>query len=415
MNHEIDTPTWRNKVNLVIVSMGIVFLPLMAHAGGLGIAPLAAIVGSVGILTTPFSDFLKRPPNWLIGLFIFMLWAVTTSFWSSYEDTQTLTNPLKWAIGVPLFLGCFLAVESAIKYHKIFLSHLLMAACVLGVGLLLIDLLSGYALTHVVDPPKANEDIIKKQGDARMNLGHAITVWLLLIVPTSILMVRNFRYGKIYTALLILGLFGASILNMLAVGILGLVMLGFVYFLGRKSPKTTLSGLIYGSIGSVILMPVIGVILRRIPKPLIEKLPLSWFHRVEMWSYTTDKITETPLWGHGFDAARTFKGDEHKFEILEGLYWHYITLHPHNFGLHLWLETGLIGAILAGVFIFFIKKPLLALTGRKFRILSILSFITAAFLICNTTYGVWQDWWWATMIFCASLLQIISLDEDNLL
>jgi hypothetical protein len=34
--------------------------------------------------------------------------------------------------------------------------------------------------------------------------------------------------------------------------------------------------------------------------------------------------------------------------------------------------------------------------------------IVAATIISSVTYGVWQDWWWASIIFAGAMLNILS-------
>ena len=156
---DTDNPLapWRIKVNLVMIMVALVFMPLLSHAGGLGMAALGAIVGGVGLITTPPSA-LRSIPKWVWAVAAFLGWATITSFWSPYVDKQALTNPWKLCIGATLYLGCILAFRHATTLDRNFLRHMIIAISILSLGLMLIDIMSGYALTFLVDPLNEGED-----------------------------------------------------------------------------------------------------------------------------------------------------------------------------------------------------------------------------------------------------------------
>ena len=45
--------------------------------------------------------------------------------------------------------------------------------------------------------------------------------------------------------------------------------------------------------------------------------------------------------------------------------------------------------------------------NSKLRGIAVAGFMAAAIVISNVTYGVWQDWWWATLIFISGSLYLL--------
>ena len=125
-----------------------------------------------------------------------------------------------------------------------------------------------------------------------------------------------------------------------------------------------------------------------------------------MWDFTAAKIWEAPLIGHGFDAVRTFD-DTMALGVADN--WRIVSLHPHNVGLHIWVETGFIGVLLACFTVFLIGRNLLRPAAKSTAFaMGATGLITAATIISSVTYGVWQDWWWASIIFAGAMLNILS-------
>ena len=119
------------------------------------------------------------------------------------------------------------------------------------------------------------------------------------------------------------------------------------------------------------------------------------------------KLFEHPLIGHGFDAVRTFN-ETHTIRGFEERA--IVSLHPHNAGLHIWIELGLVGVLLGSVAVFMTMRYL-TVPGRlsRPRLVATSGFVIAATVMASFSYGVWQDWWWAIIIFAAA--QIFCIKE----
>jgi len=398
-----QTRNLRSKANLFFVGLAFICLPLMAHAGGLGIAAVAAIAGFAALITLPLPK-LRDIGTWGLALTAFLAWAFISALWSPYEDPHTLSNPVKLFVGVGLFYAFDRGVKAASLRSARVLRTLVIGMLFAGLGLLLIDLLFPYAVTYWVDPIGADEHPINKAGDILGNLGHAVAVYTLLVGFIVGLMSGRGRIGAMLSIIFVIGLLVAAISHGLAVGILGVLAAGAAMGLAKFWPRLTLIALTTLGVLSILAAPLMGFAARAIGPDMKAKLPISWEHRVEMWNYILTKIAERPVMGHGFDAVRTFN----EMYISRGLEFPYVSLHPHSAGLHIWVETGLIGAILASITLTLIGVGGVKTARARPELAGPLAgFAAAAIVICTVTFGVWQDWWWASLVMVVSLRHFI--------
>jgi len=393
------------RINIIVLVSFFCLIPLMSHAGGLGMAPLAAIIGATAWLTRPRFIFTK-PPLHIFAVFYFLLWAALTSLWSPYQAGAILSNPVKLIIGVILYLGCINAVQRGRTVLPVILPHIFVALNILTCGLIIADCLSGYGLTYMADPLKPDENPVRKLADVEMNVGHSVTVLLLFLGPVMAIMMQRIKFGWIGALVYVAALLWAAYLSGLAVGILSAVVVLAALIVSILLPRAAFKLAIAVAIAAIVFAPLVGLISQNLPKDWVAQLPLSWEHRVAMWDFTANKIWEAPFFGHGFDAVRTF---DDTMVLGRAENWRIVSLHPHNAGLHIWVETGLVGVILSCGAIWLIGKTLLQRVANSTAFaMGATGFIVAAAIISSVTYGVWQDWWWASIILAGASLNLIS-------
>lgn len=394
----------RHRINVGLVFAVVFLVMALSHAGGLGIAPLAAIIGVSGYLNSKPTSVKSIPP-WFWALSMFAGWAILSSMWSSYEDTQFLSNRVKLAIGCLLYPGLLIAFRSAGKYDMSLLRHMLIAMSILALCVLLIDLISGYAITYMVDPLAAGENAVRKGGDIEMNLGHHITVLALLMPGVMALMRQELTLGWMLAVIFAFFVAVAALFGQLMVGVFAVFFGLAVMFCARLAPQRTLRGVTWLGIASILLAPFMGFFVSQASPELKAQLPFSWEHRLEMWTYTSAKILESPLWGHGFDAVRTF---DETFSSRGVDNWAVVSLHPHNAGLHIWAETGFIGTALACFALLTIGITVERFCAHsRLRAMAAAGTMAVAILLSSVTYGVWQEWWWAALFFAAAILHLL--------
>lgn len=389
----------RTTTRLILTLVGLALLA--GHAGGLGIAPLMAVAGVASLaLMVSGHRKISKPSAAVIAIFAFMGWAVVSAFWSPYPASG-LSNPIKIIIGVGLFMAAIAAFQTTIKSAPASVVTTLIWLVFIAAVLLVIDTVSGYALSFFVDPIADGQTLNARTRDAEMNVGHGITVLNLLLPPTLVLLLWTRKRGHIWSVLLVALFMVAAIAGGLMVGVLAMACSLTAMALAYRFGPAVITGLSVIAATLVGFAPLWGALLGTMPQGMRDALPFSWEHRVVTWAFTADETRKAPLLGHGFDAVRTYQQrfSARGFDDLPVM-----PLHPHNAGLHIWVETGLIGAILAVVAIIFIGRSTkhFASQGRA-RSLAAAGVMAALMVVSSASYGVWQDWWWASALLAIGI------------
>ncbi|MGG5817251.1 O-antigen ligase family protein [Falsiroseomonas sp. HW251] len=149
--------------------------------------------------------------------------------------------------------------------------------------------------------------------------------------------------------------------------------------------------------------------------PDLSALPFSAAHRVLIWDFVIGRVAEKPVLGWGADAARAIPGAEDGFstEVLDrfgltspeerdvfGRHASRLPLHPHNAALHVWLETGLVGAVIAAALA---AAAMLAAAASPIAGATLGVGVSGA-ITGLLSYGAWQPWWIATVMLAAVAL-----------
>ncbi len=402
-----------DAVNRRTVYIVLIFVFIAGHAGGLGIAPLLAVAGVVGMLSLDFRLTKGRfsrilQTEWVIALALFMAWVSLSALWSPYQS-RGLPNAFKLSVGIILYEAGRRAFVRAAGPSRVFpqnaLQSLMIYLPLIAAVLLCLDLISGFGLTNAVDAPSAGEDLEKKRGDAVMNTANGIVLLSLMAAPSLIIMLWTRHRGPIFSILLLSLIVACALINGLNAALIALVASIVAMMAAAFYPRATIGILTGLSMALVGFAPLLAGLAALTSPSFRAALPFSWEHRLVNWSHIGERIREHPIVGHGFDAARTFDAtfNARGFSDLA-----VVSLHPHNAGLHIWVETGFIGAVLACVTLFLIGKRAqnFALGGRA-RAMALAGFIAPAVLFASVSYGVWQDWWWATLFVCAGVLYFV--------
>ena len=393
-----------------LVVLGLCFVA--GHAGGLGITPLAAIAGIFGLLTHDMSAAKRQllsvfQAQWVVALSLFVGWAILSSLWSPYE-ARGVNNAVKLAIGLFFYEAARRAIVRAsgqarvspLSAFQTLFIYLPMIAAVI----ICLDIASGFGLSYALDPPNAGEDLEKRRADAIMNTSNGIVFLTLMSVPSVIIMLWTKYRGPIIAVLLLALIVISAALGGLYVSIAAVILSIAAMLFAAFHPKITLLILTSISMMLVGFAPIVSALAMTSSDSFRAALPFSWEHRLVTWSYVGDLIREHPIIGHGFDASRTFDATFN----TRGFDMAVVSLHPHNAGLQIWLETGFIGAILATTLLWLLGQEAIKFAqGGRPRAMAAAGLIAPVILISNVSYGVWQDWWWATFFICAGVLALV--------
>lgn len=148
-------------------------------------------------------------------------------------------------------------------------------------------------------------------------------------------------------------------------------------------------------------------------------LPRSFFSRTYSWELVGSKVSDAPIIGHGPEATQTWRdtfgdhpewladatlrfGDSYAWEVYR-----VIPIHPHNMPLQIWAETGMIGAILAAVFLFLLGWRLKAPADwSPISRYAAAGLVGACLAICSFAYSMWNEAFWASIVIAASVIYL---------
>lgn len=125
-------------------------------------------------------------------------------------------------------------------------------------------------------------------------------------------------------------------------------------------------------------------------------------NRMEIWDYVSRRALEKPWLGHGVEATQSIKDFETALIYTPTN----LVLHPHNFAVQLWIEFGVMGALVGGVFLTTIVEKIRIQTPYLSHMFFVLFFATLS--IASMSYGMWQGWWIGLLSFLLALCVIIK-------
>lgn len=322
-----------------------------------------------------------------------------------------MPNPMILVLGLPLYLLFVRAVHRQSLFKSILLRRVWLWGTIGSAIAIFIDLTTGYSISLMIDPVSANENAESRRGDLVQNLGHGVAVLALLYPAAAVTLWQNSFVGKAMAAglavvILMCGYFAGMSASVFAVLLALLFMCAAIFRpIWAIRALHILAGL------ALLLAPIVGFLATKISDSQMAKLPFSWEERLHNWRYIFAKITEHPLLGHGFDAVRTF---DEKHTVRGFADRAIVSLHPHNAGLHIWVELGLIGICLGLCALFWSYKMVQNSKNlQKTTVIALCGTGAAALVNASLTFGVWQDWWWAAIIVALSSVVLIPYTTEN--
>ena len=128
--------------------------------------------------------------------------------------------------------------------------------------------------------------------------------------------------------------------------------------------------------------------------------------RVGIWNYTCARIAERPLFGHGLDSVHAVRDHiQVRWMDMRG-----IPSHPHSATLHIWYDTGGIGALLAAAALIAGGWALArALSGNRPAAAAACAALASLGIIFNVSFGAWAEWWDVTMVLAGTLIAAFAI------
>lgn len=346
--------------------------PLTAYLWPFGFAAFTPIAA---ILLIPLVRASKPSAAWT-ALLLFLLYALAATLWSpvfashgpveDYADAERQTWG-KLAMNAGLYavligVAARLPTDAMRRLGLVFM----IGAAVLG-AVLLLEGLWGVRLYHVLS--EALTDGIRPDLERR-NVAQATYALALMYWPAVTLLRRRgwTRAAFVLTAAIV----GAPILLNAWSPVAAVVLGGLVFWLATRLGDR--AGLVLGSVaaGVVMLAPWAVLAADGLFDWASGRLGASWAARLDIWSFTAEQTLAHPLFGWGLDGSRAFLP---------------FMLHPHSAPLQVWLELGLVGAVLFAGAWFFVCRA----AGRCGP--QGLAAAATYFVVGALSFGVWQEWW----------------------
>jgi len=391
------------KISYVhIIGILALISPLLAVFSPLGLAPLIGICGFCAILLTirekNIGSLVSTENIILFGTII--IWTGLSIFWAVDSGNSALKFVRFFAI-VLVGLAMISTAKWVIIEEQQYLALLFLIGVLTGLFFLFFERGTGGFLSNLFG--------VKIQ---YYTFNRSATFFVLLAWPAALMAQRYKRWGALSLFLLILlltGLLGSR--SALLAMILGLG----AFIMAKIQPKLAISVVGFISIFYILIGPFFHTQILSPDKIKINAnelsrqyayFPRSAYHRFLIWSFSSRKALEKPILGWGYRSSRSIPGAKNMLD-QEG---EALPLHPHNGIIQIWLELGLIGALIAAFFSFKIIIKLWKKAHSKKEVTYALGLYSSSFTMICISYGLWQSWWLAGL-FIAATIYISSESE----
>lgn len=381
------------RVTVSGVAFGLFFalLPAASAGGALGLPLFMCLAAILCLRPSHLRQLVenKSLPVWL--LLAFWAWTLATSAWSAQPGFDQAG---KLAALAPL--GLIFAAAAGDEPNRRQVQAWGVAAFAVLVALMTVEALWDLPLNRAANPEIPPGEIVR-------NVNRGAAVILALTWAAAAALIANGRSG-LARAVLAASAFLALPFGLwanLAAFVVALIVFAISFSAPRFALLSVSSGLAAWMLAAPFATPLILSNQR-----LVDALPLSWAARVGIWDYVCARILEQPWIGRGLDASRAVTD---RIQVRE-LDMRGIPLHPHSASLQIWYETGAIGAVLAAVALVAGGWTLSrAFADNRPAAAAAAATLAALGLMANVSFGIWQEWWLATMFVAAALVAALAV------
>lgn len=182
------------------------------------------------------------------------------------------------------------------------------------------------------------------------------------------------------------------------------------FFAFTLGPSISRNLVVFGGAGFILLQPALIISFQQFDtERTIEYGAGSVGARLDVWYAVSHKILESPFYGHGVEAARSITDWSVEFVYYQGN----SMLHPHNGILQIWLEFGLIGAVIAIFGWVWVSRRLIYLSDRTMPAVGAL--LATSLFVLTVSHGLWQSWWvWSLFGVAALTIQVVRAEKTSI-
>jgi O-antigen ligase len=358
---------------------------------------IAALVSAAGLCAAGLvlSAGRSRPTSILaiatMLLGCLLLWGTASALWS--------VNPVRSLVVAARLAGLFtvglgLAAGAGLVAAPRRLTFLLLIGMALGIAMVAIELATGGGLNSLVSD----------RAYRPTQLNQASISFALLVLPASALLIS---LGQTIFATLLAAVTAVMVYELAGTAAKAVLLAGVAMSLLLYRARPLVAGVALAvSVAAIVAAPLTFARLERLPGlgETADSFKISAGHRLLIWSFAGDRIAERPVTGWGLDASRAIPGGDDP--IRPGEPW--MPLHPHNAPLQVWLELGAPGAALFALLAAILWGALARVDWPPLFAAAAGASLTAAFIGCFATYGMWQEWWLGTLSFSLFLVLVMA-------
>ncbi len=357
----------------------------------LGIAGLWGLIYGLRAQGTPldkaFVRALKKHGETWLCLFLFAMWVLLTAIWSPAPELAAESVRRLAAVCVLAPVGIW-AVYGCGGEDRLLAQRAIIAGVFVSLGILVTEALNHYAMNRFASPEKEPLEIA---GD----MGRAASATLTLFWVAYACLYQQMADARIRFLLVVLAIF-TSLQFGTDINAVGLALGTIAAVFALSFPRLAL-GLVSGGTAALIAAaPLIYPAIAQVAFHLLpgDKMPLSYGRRAQMWETASNYIAQKPLTGWGLGAGSTFDTPI----MYGGFEWPIIQLHPHAAPLHIWLETGGVGALLASVTLIMAGGVAIRVFGRyRVATAALVGGLTFLVLTWGFSHSAWREWVWTSL------------------
>ena len=406
-----------SRIHFILFAMFI--FPVFAVAMPKGIALVLAILGisSAGFLI--YEKEWPQMPSFMLMFIPGIIWAGLSIIWSvSYLDS---TNKLFQLIGVYISVILFNDMLNKItENEKKRLKKAIIYIIILVYIITLFDFATNGKFTIMFASllGKNTKGITTYVQTSPFLKNAAIIINLILWVGLTVARINVWKKFIVFILSVFVLILLKSMTALASMIIGGLLLV--IYMYARVYITVTLA--IFFTI-FIFIMPIMPKVL---PPPMdilraVPLIPNSMYHRLSIWEFVAEKISEKPIIGHGLDGSRAISGGKDQIVVdinipnrLTSIHTQErLPLHPHNSVLQWWLELGLIGALLFGLPISYAIYKIPVYFKETLNQATALVILTSSIIVSMSAYGFWQSWWLSLIGICFCILKAVDKNDAS--
>lgn len=360
-----------------------------------------SVICLVALINIRLNLYFLRPSLFYISIFFTLcILSIIFPLWPDTDPSWTYSAVCKCVLGLPIVL--IFKVQNNHRTCKIFLLIFFLLC------FLMILQNTGFGIKETLNSSLFNCTITD------WNEKHH-TFWLVILFWPMMYSIENLsRYNRFLAVFFFL----FALISSYSESAKAAIIFSFIIFFISKAKPVVTWAIVYKAIYMYILLfPIVSQIL---PISELDSANDRLYIRFLLWEVASNVISEELIFGRGFGSTLSIDIipylPEHHSNAREWL----VTFrtfpgnHPHNFVALIWIEFGLIGAIMLIFFLYRFNCFIAKIIKHSDAAPYIISLITTIVILFSCSWSIWQtDVVLTYIMFIACLSLLITTGKSN--